>query len=79
MLIWLTKINKTITSARIGMAHPKAIPAIAAADNPPLFFVPGTTVLLKHFSLSTEKVSKLMHQTCFFHVERKTSQLQTSH
>ena len=61
------------------MAHPRAIPAIAAADNPPLFFVPVTNVLLKHFSLSTEKVNQRMHQTCFFHVERKTSQLQTSH
>ena len=30
---WLTKISKMITSAIIGMAHPRAIPAVAAADN----------------------------------------------
>ena len=70
-IICLTKINKTITSARIGTAHPRAIPAIAAADNPPLFFVLVTTVFLTHLSLSTEKENKRMHQTCFFHVERK--------
>ena len=55
---WLTKINKMITSATTGMEHPRAIPAVAAADNPVLFFVGVTTVLLMHFASSAEDVDK---------------------
>ena len=54
---WLTKISKKITSAIIGMAHPRAIPAVATADNPLLFFVG----VLTHFALSAEDVNKPMH------------------
>ena len=50
-----------ITSAIIGMEHPRAIPAVAAADNPLLFFVGVTTVLLTHFALSAEDVNKAMY------------------
>ena len=53
---WLTKISKMITSAIIGMAHPRAIPAVATADNPLLFFVG----VLTHFALSAEDVNKPM-------------------
>ena len=61
---WLTQISKMITSAIIGMEHPRAIPAVAAADNPLLFllfFVGVTTVLLTHFALSAEDVNKAMY------------------
>ena len=58
---WLTKISKMITSAIIGMAHPRAIPAVATADNPLLFFVGVTTVPLTHFALSAEDVNKPMY------------------
>ena len=53
---WLTKISKKITSAIIGKAHPRAIPAVATADNPLLFFVG----VLTHFALSAEDVNKPM-------------------
>ena len=54
---WLTKISKKITRAIIGMAHPRAIPAVATADNPLLFFVG----VLTHFALSAEDVNKPMY------------------
>ena len=54
---WLTKISKKITSAIIGMAHPRAIPAVATADNPLLFFVG----VLTHFASSAEDVNKPMY------------------
>ena len=54
---WLTKISKKITSAIIGMAHPRAIPAVATADNPLLFFVG----VLTHFALSAKDVNKPMY------------------
>ena len=54
---WLTKISKKITSAIIGMAHPRTIPAVATADNPLLFFVG----VLTHFALSAEDVNKPMY------------------
>ena len=50
-----------ITSAITGMAHPKAIPTVAAADNPLLFFAGVTTVLLTHFALSAKNVRKPMY------------------
>ena len=43
------------------MAHPKAIPTVAAADNPLLFFLAVTNVLLMHFALSAKNVSKPMY------------------
>ena len=58
---WLTNISKMITSAITGMAHPKAIPTVAAADNPLLFFAGVTTVLLTHFALSAKNVRKPMY------------------
>ena len=54
---WLTQISKKITSAIIGMANPRAIPAVATADNPLLFFVG----VLTHFALSAEDVNKPMY------------------
>ena len=50
-----------IASAIIGMAHPRAIPAVAAADNPLSFFVGVITVLLTHFASSAEDVNKEMY------------------
>ena len=55
---WLTKISKMITSAVTEMAHPEAIPTVAAADNPLLFFVGVTNVLLMHFASSAKSVSE---------------------
>lgn len=41
-----------ITSAITGMEHPRAIPIEAVVDNPLLFFVGVTTVLLTNLVLS---------------------------
>ena len=49
---WLTKISKMITSAITGMEHPRAIPIVAAVDNPLLPSVEVTIVLLTKFALS---------------------------
>ena len=48
----LTKISKMITSAITGREHPRAIPIVAAVDNPLLPSVEVTTVLLTKFALS---------------------------
>ena len=50
-----------ITSAVTEMAHPEAIPTVAAADNPLLFFVGVTNVLLMHFASSAKSVSEPMY------------------